>query len=160
MSLKFCLQQYRPTPAIDTTIQKMQRSIRIRHWLLQLPADTKDAEDNCITGLYLPSSWIPPLALPSIEKRLLQLENELRQEVKRRQQSRSSNLDFFQTRALKVLQKLRTSGEKQKRIHEKHVQRSPQHKSIQKTHQGRSSRSHPENQNRDQNHHAQRLWRK
>jgi hypothetical protein len=86
----------------------MQRSIRIRHWLLQLPADTKDAEDNCITRLYLPSSWIPPLALPSIEKRLLQLENELRQEVKRRPPSRSSNLDFFQTRALKVLLRDRT----------------------------------------------------
>jgi hypothetical protein len=63
----------------------------------------KRYKNNYITRLYLPSSWSPPLASPPIEKHLLQLENELRQEVKRRQQSRSSNLDFFQTRALKVL---------------------------------------------------------
>jgi hypothetical protein len=36
LSLKLCLQQGRPTPAIEDTIIKMQRLIRIRHWISEL----------------------------------------------------------------------------------------------------------------------------
>jgi hypothetical protein len=37
LSLKFCLEQNRPKHAIETTIQNMKRSIRIRYWLDQQP---------------------------------------------------------------------------------------------------------------------------
>jgi hypothetical protein len=102
LSLKFCLQQGRPTPAIEETIRKMQRSIRIQHWISELQIG-EETDNNYIPGLYLPSDWTPPLATPSIERRLLHFENELRKEVKRRKPCRSSNLDFFQNRALKIL---------------------------------------------------------
>jgi hypothetical protein len=103
-SLKFCIAEQRPTPAIEATLQRMQCSIRIRHWIdNELPVDTDAANDNYIPTLYLPSNWNPPRASPGIERRILSFENELRKEIKRQKPSRSSNLDFYQNRALKML---------------------------------------------------------
>jgi hypothetical protein len=53
LSLKFCLEQNRPKSAIETTIQKIKRSIRITYWLDQQP-DTSN-ESKYIPGLFLPS---------------------------------------------------------------------------------------------------------
>jgi hypothetical protein len=102
LSLKFCLQQGRPTPAIEDTIRKMQRSIIIQHWISELKI-SKETDNTYIPGLYLPSDWIPPLATPSIECRILHFENERRKEVTRRKPCRSSNLYFFQNGASKIL---------------------------------------------------------
>jgi hypothetical protein len=101
LSLKFCLEQNRPKPAIETTIHKMKRSIRIRYWLDQQP-DTSN-ESEYIPGLYLPSEWTPPLATPQTEQRLLAFESELLKEIDKRKPFRRSNIDFFKTRALKIL---------------------------------------------------------
>jgi hypothetical protein len=101
LSLKFCLEQNWPKPAIETTIQKMKRSIRIRYWVDQQP-DTSN-ESEYIPGLYLPSEWTPPLASPQTEQWLIAFESELRKEIDRRKPCRQSNIDFFQTRELKTL---------------------------------------------------------
>jgi hypothetical protein len=41
----------RPSPAIDNTISRMQRSIRIQHWISQITTDMKDAKSNYIPGM-------------------------------------------------------------------------------------------------------------
>jgi hypothetical protein len=95
----FFLQQGRPTPTIEDTIRKMQRSIIIQHWISKLQI-SKKTDNNYTPGLYLPSDWTPPLATPSVECRLLHFENKLQKKVTRRKPCMSSNLDFFQKRAL------------------------------------------------------------
>jgi hypothetical protein len=75
LSLIFCIEQNHPKPAIEATIQKKKRSIRIRHWLDQQPENNN--ENEYIPGLYFYSEWMPPLVSPQTEQRLIAFESKL-----------------------------------------------------------------------------------
>jgi hypothetical protein len=80
--------------------------VRLHAWLdAHSDEKTEDKNDNNnIPGLYLPSTWTPPLAPTPIENGLSAFEGKLNDYFERRRPNRSDNLTFFQSRALKQLQ--------------------------------------------------------
>jgi hypothetical protein len=71
LSLKFCIQEKIPKPQVTKTVARLRRTFRLKAWLDSRPEeDTGKNDDEYIPGMYLPSAWIPPLALPHIENGL------------------------------------------------------------------------------------------
>jgi hypothetical protein len=78
----------------------------LQAWLdAQSDEETEDRNDSDnIPGMYLPSTWTPPLAPTHIENGISAFEGKLNDYFEQRRPNRSDNLTLFQRRALKQLQ--------------------------------------------------------
>jgi hypothetical protein len=98
LSLKFCIQETIPKLQVTKTIERLRRAVRLQAWLdTHSDEKTDEKNDNDYTpGLYLPSTWTPPLAPTHIENGISAFEGKLNDYFEQRRPNRSDNLTFFQ----------------------------------------------------------------
>jgi hypothetical protein len=96
LSLKFCIQETIPKMQVAKTIARLRRAIRFQAWLdAHSDKETEDKNDSdYIPGLYLPSSWTPPISHTHLENGLSDFEGKLNNYFEQRRPKRSDNLTF------------------------------------------------------------------
>jgi len=77
LGLNYCIEQRKPTPNIQKTMDKINNSVRLKAWLTENPLEKNQ---NYNPKLYLPSRWKPPEASIEIEKRLKEFKTALTEE--------------------------------------------------------------------------------
>jgi len=76
LGLNFCIEQHKPTPNIENTLKRLERSIRLKAWTTE--NEINDEGNNYIKNLYLPSTWHPPLASTEIENSITLFSSKVR----------------------------------------------------------------------------------
>jgi len=102
LSLNYCIERKKPTPNIQNTLDKLNRSDRLKAWLKDNPIK-KDKNYN--PNLYLPSCWKPPEA-PSIIEQSLKTFGEKLKEITEQNTARAtpnSNLTRLQKNCLQKM---------------------------------------------------------
>jgi hypothetical protein len=86
------------------TLTKLRSAERLRTWLYSKDMDdNEEGKNEYIPGLYLPSTWVIPIAPPYIENGLAAFEGKLKDHLEQHKPDREDNLTFYQRRAMKKL---------------------------------------------------------
>ena len=99
--MKFCIRTPLPRHNINSTITRLQRSVRLRQWLIE--TERLDENDGYNKKLYIKSKWPPPKTNPTLEFRMRQFRDNLQTELATIKSSsrRSANLNDMELQALK-----------------------------------------------------------
>ena len=100
LGLNFCIEQYTPSPNINNTMERLERSIRLKHWLKE---NDIQGDDEYIPSLYLPSRWNPPEASKEIEDAINQFKSEITNAVVKNKSHPRTNLTRLQYHCLKTV---------------------------------------------------------
>ncbi len=65
LGLNYCIESLHPKPNINVTVKKMEKSIRLKHWLSKNGIENNE---DYIPSLYVPTTWKPPEASHEIEE--------------------------------------------------------------------------------------------
>jgi hypothetical protein len=96
LSLKFFIQEKIQKLQAAKTVARLRRAVRLQAWLdAHSDEETEDRNDSdYIPGMYLPSTWTPPLAPTHIENGLLAFEGKLNDYFEQCRPNISNNLTF------------------------------------------------------------------
>jgi hypothetical protein len=79
LGLNFCIETLNPKPNINRTIERLQKSIRLKHWMRENNTITND---DYIPSLYVPTTWKPPEAPTAIETAIKSFSLELEKTIR------------------------------------------------------------------------------
>ena len=109
LGLKYCIESPRPFQRLDTSIRRIQRSVRLHFAFKSFDEDSESEEDEnaeaesrvkYIPSLYLPSNWQPPPAPDAVEYAMAKFDDKLNVLIRALPRSRRYNLTRPQRRCL------------------------------------------------------------
>ena len=101
--LKFCIEKPLPKPHLQTTMARLRKEIRLKHFWSKRP--TAEPTDEYNPKLYIKSLWDPPPASEPLETAMTAFESELQTQIQLNQQKsqRQHNLYPSHRRLLTLL---------------------------------------------------------
>jgi len=93
LGLNYCIETLHPKPNINLTVKKLEKSIRLKHWLSKNGIENNE---DYIPSLYVPTTWKPPEASHEIEEAIQTFTTNLNRMVKNNKTHPRANLTKLQ----------------------------------------------------------------
>jgi len=97
LGLNFCIEKINPKPNVNHTLERLRRSIRLKHWIKENGANNNE---DYIPSLYIPTTWNPPEASPEIETAINTFASQLNTTLRNNNTHPRSNLTRLQYHCL------------------------------------------------------------
>jgi hypothetical protein len=93
LGLNYCIESLHPNPNINLTVKKIEKSIRLKHWLSKNGIENND---DYIPSLYVPTTWKPPEASHEIKEAIQTFTTNLNKMVENNKTHPRANLTKLQ----------------------------------------------------------------